>query len=53
MVEWDGEELTGLRRMMRLLRQQKAGDVVVITVQRDDAFHKIEVELVGIEASEG
>ena len=51
-VEWDGEELTGLRRMMQLLREQKAGDVVLITVQREEAFLKIEVELLGIESSD-
>ncbi|MEE8153415.1 MAG: M28 family peptidase [Phycisphaerales bacterium] len=51
LVEWDGEELTGLRRMGQLLREQKAGDVVVITVQRDDTFVKIEVELLGNEGS--
>ena len=50
LVEWDGEELTGLRRMMQLLREQKPDDRVVVTVLRDGEYLKIEVVLIGIEA---
>ncbi|MCH8315777.1 MAG: PDZ domain-containing protein, partial [Planctomycetes bacterium] len=45
LVAWDGEELTGLRRMMQLLRERKPGDVVAMTIQRDGAVITVDVEL--------
>ncbi|MCH8261028.1 MAG: M28 family peptidase [Planctomycetes bacterium] len=45
LVAWDGEELTGLRRMMQLLREHKPGDVVAMTIRRDGAVITVDVEL--------
>ena len=45
LVAWDGEELTGLRRMMQLLREHKPGDVVVMTIRRHSAAIPLPVEL--------
>ena len=45
LVAWDGEELTGLRRMMQLLREHKPGDVVAMTIRRDGAPITLHVEL--------
>ncbi|MCH8825073.1 MAG: M28 family peptidase [Planctomycetes bacterium] len=47
MLEWNGEELTGLNRMMQLLRASEAGEVVKLTIDREGSVMWFEVELVG------
>jgi len=47
MLEWNGEELTGLNRMMQLLRASEAGEVVKLTIDREGSIMWFEVEMVG------
>lgn len=46
MLEWNGEELTGLNRMMQLLRASEAGEVVKLTIDREGSIKWFDVELI-------
>ena len=45
-LEWNGEELTGLNRMMQLLRASEDGDVVKLTIDREGSIKWFDVELI-------